>query len=156
MLEKLEALGKSILAKLGYIGANLHEYITVALQFTTNLENILKEIQKKTGNPIVKFALKELVPSADQAMLAKIEALIPVILPYITQSQAVLSAATPEDMLAQLLQEIATAAPGEQNSTLFNLASELVKDLAGNTMLRSEINYLVQKYFTASKQGQTA
>lgn len=144
MLTKIRELAEKILLKIGVISHQLEHYIETTLKATTMILGWIK-------NPPTEVQIKTLFPGLTDAEYAKIEAGIVEAITYLTQAEEIVTAATPQAMLALFLQDLQKDAPGLQKTKLMRIAQTVVKVLDNNTFLRSVYDWLVQGYFTKGR-----
>lgn len=145
-LQKIKDFFHNLIVRIGIISETLVGYINVVLGFGDKIESVLH-------NPITQLAIKEFVPSKDEAIVAKIEAAIPKAIAYLTKSKDVLEAGTPDQVFTAFMKELQKDAPGLQKTKIMRIAQEVVGFMDGNSLARSVYDMLVQKYFTGKKLG---
>ena len=139
MFAAIKKWGESLAAKIGVITNEVKTYIEVGVGLLTNLENAL-------ANPLAQLVIKDLVPSQDEALVSRIENVIPEALKYLTQSDTVLAATTPDEMLQLFLKDIENDTAGMKQTKLLALIAAIVKELDGNSLLPAIYTWLVSKY----------
>ena len=145
MFNKLKADFEALLTKIGLVSHRLVGYITIAISFGYNLISAI-------SGPIGQIAIKDLLPTGQDAALVEdfIAAVVKGI-GYLTQSQSILNAATPDAMLQLFLTDLKNDVPGLQKSKIFTLVVQIVGYLDGNSKIDSVYNFLVGKYFLKTK-----
>ena len=148
-IEKLKAGTEAILAKVGFISARVSGYVSIAL-------NLAGKLQAAIANPTVELTIKVILTElgiTDPNLEADIEAAMPKAIGYLTQSQEVLNAGTPDQMLQAFIKDIQTDLPTVQQSKIWNLGVKLVGILDGNSLPGKIYSLVMQKHDVAASMG---
>jgi hypothetical protein len=146
MLKHLKEKFQQILQKIGIIGKDVSKYISIALAFGSKIE-------AATHNPIIQLSIAELIPEQYQDEVEKLREAIPKAIGYLTDSSAILSSGSPDEMLTRFVSSLQHDAPGLQKTKIMRLLQEIVAHMDGNSLMRSVYDLLVQKQYTALKLG---
>lgn len=145
MFQKLKDDAQLLIVKIGLISHRLLNYILMAIAFGTNLLNLV-------SGPIGEIAIKDLLPAGtDPALLEDFIMGVTKAIGYLTQSQAILSAATPDQMLQLFLQDLKNDVPGLQKTKIFAFVWNLASHLDGNAKIPSVYSYLTSKYLLKTR-----
>lgn len=148
---RIEATFKEILAKVGVIGARVKTYIEIALSLGKTLEAAL-------SNQDTALVIKDILATVgitDPNLEEDIDVQVPKIMALLTQSDAVLNAGTPDQMLKAFIVEIQKDLPAVQKSKIWTFLSKLVASLDGNIMAEDIYELLLKKFNVAALLGVT-
>jgi hypothetical protein len=139
LLLKLEQDFQSLKVHLAGASARVDGYVTTGIKLGTELEKVV-------NSGIGQIVLSEVfakIGVTDPAMQEDILNAIPKALAYATQSQEVLTAATPEEQLNLFLADIASDAPGTKVAKIDLVIEKVIANLDGNSLVASLYKWLL-------------
>lgn len=148
-ITKLKQGAESIFSKIGLISARLHSYIAIAITFG---DKMLMILDSGTGSIVIEDVLKE-IGITDPNLVEDVIAAITKAIGYLTQSQAILGAGTPDQVLNTFLTDMKTDAAGLQKSKVWTLLEQTIANLDNNSKLGNFYRWILAHYSVGTELG---
>lgn len=142
----IRQITESIFARVGAISTKLDGYIKSGIA-------ALGTLRSWSNNLPAEVAIRALFPGLTEAEYTAIENAIVKAIKYLTQSDTILNAGTPDQMLHAFLTDLSADTEGMKETKLLGFMQTVIGELDGNSLLPAVYKWLVNKFIAKSAVG---